>query len=84
MKLPQQNGQIIEELKRGTQISVLRRFYEIMERYHLDTLTWIEKSVKAGASPEEIKRWVTEESDDSEYIKKCYGAARYLVESANG
>lgn len=83
MKPPTKNGPEKDEALAKVQLSVYKRYYELMERYHLDTLTWIEKAVMAGVEPEEVKRTVTESCNDSEYIEKCYNAAKYVYESAN-
>lgn len=61
------------------ELAMCKRDYDLMESYHLDLLIKIEKAVKVGATPKEVRRWARNMTSEADILQRVENAARYAA-----
>jgi hypothetical protein len=68
----------IEAHQNEIELALCKRDYDLMESYHADILDKVEKAIKAGAMPKQIKRWAKNVTTEVDVIQRIENAARYI------
>lgn len=61
------------------ELALCWRDYDLLEQYHTGLLTRIEQAVKSGVTPQQIRRWAKNVTNEAELLQRVYNAARWLA-----